>query len=148
MGWERPGCRKTFIIRGRRKKNWTYISTVACNAEQETEQQHSSLFNSFQLSLQTDQPITNNFSLYTTTNNKDKMYTKFIAAALCFSAALVAAREINQDDVPDKCLQTRECQAVVSTATNCGSADTVGMYTPPPLQPPSSFLVLFLFPFF
>lgn len=76
------------------------------------------------------------------------MYTKFIAAALCFSAALVAAREINQDDVPDKCLQTRECQAVVSTATNCGSADTVGMYTPPPFSLPHFFFVLFLFLFF
>ncbi|EMF12788.1 uncharacterized protein SEPMUDRAFT_117344 [Sphaerulina musiva SO2202] len=52
------------------------------------------------------------------------MYTKFIAAALCFSAALVAAREINQDDVPDQCLTTPQCQSVVSTATNCGSAAT------------------------
>lgn len=76
------------------------------------------------------------------------MYTKFIAAALCFSAALVAAREINQDDVPDMCLKTEECQAVVSTATNCGSADTVGMYTPPPLQPPSSFFCPLSFSFF
>jgi len=129
MGWDdqpRPGCRKTFITRGRRKKNWTYISTVACNAEKETEHQHSNLLPT-QSNYLFNKPTTNNF--LHTNNNKHKMYTKFIAAALCFSAALVAAREINQDDVPDQCLTTPQCQSVVSTATNCGSAATAGMYT-------------------